>query len=225
MMPRHDSSRSTRLLPPCAAPVVLAAVWLAGCTSLARDPNTSLLPPTWMAPTTVAAAPPVVYEQAMHPMSPRQSHPFPAPPGPVVSSAPASVPAPVLPPPAPPADPEPDLETQQLLEDLRIRIDDLEQELRSQEADLQSVRRESAAAREAAESLASEMDAWRRELAQVRVALREQQAADLQMLDQVNETLRQILGAEAGDFDFRPTVPTIPPDVAAQPDLRGGTRQ
>ena len=202
---------------------MLTVIGLTGCSSLARNPNESLLPPSWTSPTTVASAPPVVYEQAMHPLPPRPTQSFPAPSAPVLFSQPGALPAPALPPPVPPADvePRPDLETQRLLDDLRLRIDELQQDLKSQEIDLQSARREAAAAREAADALSSEMDAWRSELAQVRIALREQQASDLQLLDQVNETLRQILG----DSGTLPESPGLPPDVASQPDARGGTRQ
>lgn len=224
MTSRHDTIRSRRSSRPGLALVMLTAAWLTGCTSLARNPNESLLPPSWTSPTTVASAPPVVYEQTMYP---RPSQNFPAPSAPVLHSQPSALPAPVLPPPAPPAevDPLPDPDTQRLLDELRRRIDGLEQDLKSQETDLQSARREAAAAREAADALSSEMDAWRSELAQVRIALREQQASDLQLLDQVNDTLRQILGAAAADSEFLPDSPAIPTDVASQPDLRGGTRQ
>ena len=227
MTSRHDTTESRRSLPPCLALVLLTAAWLSGCSSLARNPNESLLPPSWTSPTTVASAPPVVYEQATHPMQPRPSQSFPAPSAPLLFSQPGALPAPALPPPVPPADLEalPDPETQRMLDNLRLRIDELEQDLKSQEIDLQSARREAAAAREAANAVSSQMEAWRSELAQVRIALREQQASDLQLLDQVNDTLRQILGAAGGDSGFLPDAPGLPPDVASQPDARGGTRR
>lgn len=207
---------------------LLVCLPMTGCLS-APNPNQSLLPPSWTSPTMVASAPPVVYEQAVQPLPPRSTLPVPAPsgpipgPGPVVSSPEPAMFAPVLPPQAPPADFScgPDAETRALIDELNNRLLELEQQLQRQQSDLGSARAESAAARETAESLATEMEAWRRELALVQEAFRQQQAADLEALDALNQTLQDILGAtaEAGESSTEP----LPPAAALTP-TRGVTR-
>jgi hypothetical protein len=199
---------------------LLAALWLAGCRSYAGNPNQSLLPPSWTSPTVVASAPPVVYEQAVMPLAPRPSHPFPPAQSPVLIQEPPILTAPVLPPPVPPAnaDPEPTIDgaTRSLIDDLNRRIDDLQQELDQQRTELNAARAESAAARQAAQQVAAEMENWRRELAQVRIALQQQQADDLQALDAINDTLRAILSSEEASQAPTPDARPIPPDVAAR---------
>jgi hypothetical protein len=199
---------------------LLAALWLSGCRSYAGNPNQSLLPPSWTSPTVVASAPPVVYEQAVMPLAPRPSHPFPPTQSAVLIEEPPILPAPVLPPPVPPADadPEPTIDdaTRSLIDDLNRRIDGLQQELNQQRTQLNAARAESAAARQAAEQMAAQMEDWRHELAQVRIAMQKQQADDLQALDAINDTLRAILSSEEASQDPIPDALPIPSDVAAR---------
>jgi hypothetical protein len=199
---------------------LLALLWLAGCRSYAGNPNQSLLPPEWTSPTVVASAPPVVYEQAVMPLAPRASRLVPPAQSAVPIGAPPVLTVPVLPPPVPPAEldsaPAIDGATRSLIDDLNRRIDHLQQELDQQRTELDAARSESAAARQAAEQIAADMENWRQELAQVRIALQDQQAEDLQALDDINETLRSILDAEAASQEPQLDALPIPSDVAAR---------
>ena len=206
----------------CTRSALLLALWLAGCRSYAGNPNQSLLPPSWITPTVVASAPPVVYEPAAMPLPPRSSHPYyTASPQPsMLIAEPPVLSVPALPPAVPPAEmhtePVIDDATRSLIDDLNRRIDGLQQDLDQQRTQLDAARSESAAARQAAEQIAAEMQHWRQELAQVRIALQQQQADDLQALDAINDTLREILSAEAAAEEPQPDALPVPADVAAR---------
>lgn len=95
--------------------------------------------------------------------------------------------------PCPTAEPTAPVVTQSMIDELSSQIASLDRRLTEQAAALDEARRESAAARAATQRLQTDFISWRAELDVVRDTIQAQNAADLQALDELNETLELLL--------------------------------
>jgi hypothetical protein len=95
----------------------------------------------------------------------------------------------------PPAMPEPAV-TQAMLDDLSAQISALSSRVEQQATELSQARSQAEAAKLATQRLQSEFVTWRAELDIVRETIQIQSAADVQALDELNQTLEQLLAPE-----------------------------
>src|SRR5262249_28694485 len=82
-----------------------------------------------------------------------------------------------------------------MIDELSSQIASLDRRLTEQSLALDDARRQAAAAREATQRLQTDFISWRAELDVVRDTIKAQSTADLQALDELNETLELLLQA------------------------------
>lgn len=202
---------------PTGACAWLATAAMCGCVSVDPRAPPPGPPAAWVQPSLPLAPAPIAYEhrdgtippgldmQATAPIDlgappAGPEVPLPAPAGPVMD---------LFPPMAPPAEdcpiptaaacptakPGEPVVTQSMIDELSSQIASLDSRLTEQAAALDEARREAAAARAATQRLQTEFISWRAELDVVRDTIQAQSAADLQALDELNETLELLLKA------------------------------
>jgi hypothetical protein len=107
--------------------------------------------------------------------------------------------------------------TQAMLDELSTQIRVLTGRVEEQSAALNDARAQSDAARFATQRLQSEFITWRAELDVVRETIQAQSAADLQALDELNQTLEQFLNV--------PETPAPSPGDSDSPQTANGRRR